>query len=172
MLDFYRGYQWPDRAVRGEKHLTLNYARAIIDKITSYLASGLRPAVAPADGTDAAKSKAGKAEAALRQAEQDNNLEQLIFETELDCAVLGDACFKITWDTGARGIRVTSPDIQGIFAWWPGDDVSRVWRVASRYSLAAEEAAQLYGVNPKGKTGTSPRSGRTTTSSCGWMTSP
>jgi hypothetical protein len=55
MLDFYRGYQWPDRAVRGENHLTLNYARAIIDKITSYLASGLHPAVSPADGTDTAR---------------------------------------------------------------------------------------------------------------------
>ncbi len=95
MLDFYRGYQWSDRAARGEKHLTLNYARAIIDKITSYLASGLRPTVLPADGTDTAKSKAVRAEAALRQVEQENDLEQLIFETELDCAVLGDACFKV-----------------------------------------------------------------------------
>jgi hypothetical protein len=42
-------------------------------------------------------------------------------------------------------VRVTAPDVQGVYAWWAGDDTSRVWRVASRYSLSQEEAAQLYG---------------------------
>jgi hypothetical protein len=51
-------------------------------------------------------------------------------------------------------VRVTAPDVQGIYAWWSGDDVSRVWRVASRYSLAAEEAELLYGVSSKGKSAT------------------
>ena len=47
-------------------------------------------------------------------------------------------------------MRITSPDVQGIFAWWVGDDVSRVWRVASRYRLTSEEAGMLYGVTPSG----------------------
>ena len=34
-LDFYRGRQWPGRAGRSEKHLTLNYAKVVIDKVTS-----------------------------------------------------------------------------------------------------------------------------------------
>ena len=42
-------------------------------------------------------------------------------------------------------MRVSAPDVQGLFAWWLGDDVSRVWRVASRYYLSDEEAALLYG---------------------------
>ena len=43
-------------------------------------------------------------------------------------------------------MRVTSPDVQGLFAWWVADDVGRVWRVASRYTLSSEEARMLYGV--------------------------
>jgi hypothetical protein len=35
--------------------------------------------------------------------------------------------------------------VQGLFAWWVADDMSRVWRVASRYYLSDEEAAMLYG---------------------------
>jgi hypothetical protein len=42
-------------------------------------------------------------------------------------------------------VRVSAPDVQGIYAWWLGDDVSRVWRVASRYQLSDEEAQLLYG---------------------------
>jgi hypothetical protein len=34
--------------------------------------------------------------------------------------------------------------VNGIFAWWQGDDITRLYRVASRYQLTAEEAAALY----------------------------
>jgi len=36
--------------------------------------------------------------------------------------------------------------VQGIFVWWLGDDVTRVWRVASRYQLSADEVRILYNV--------------------------
>ena len=39
-------------------------------------------------------------------------------------------------------MRVSAPDVQGLFVWWLGDDVARVWRVASRYMHRAEEAAR------------------------------
>jgi hypothetical protein len=45
---------------------------------------------------------------------------------------------------------VSAPDVQGIFAWWIGDDVSQVWRVASRYQLSAEEVELLYSVKNRG----------------------
>jgi hypothetical protein len=64
---------------------------------------------------------------------------------EIDCAILGDAVYKIVWDGESREVRITAPDIQGVFVWWVGDDVSRVWRVASRYSLSEEEVELLYG---------------------------
>jgi hypothetical protein len=152
LLDFYHGQQWEGRERWGEKRLTFNYAKVFIDKVTSYLMSGMNFAVDAVADADEAKTGARKAEAALRQIYEDNNLEQLDLETEIDCAVLGDACYKVSWDTEAKKVRVTAPDVQGIYAWWLGDDTSRIWRVASKYSLTAEESEFLYRVKPKGQT--------------------
>ena len=152
LLDFYHGRHWLGRASRGEKQLTFNYAKVVIDKITSYIMSDVHCTVKAVDDSDEARERARRAEAAIQQVYQENNLEQLDFDTEIDCAILGDACFKVIWDTESKGVRVTAPDIQGIYAWWLGDDTSRVWRVASRYNLTAEEAEILHQIRPKGKT--------------------
>jgi len=85
-----------------------------------------------------------RAEQLLRQVYEDNNLQQLDYETEIDAAVLGDGCYKVIWDTDEKRIRITAPDVSGIYAWWLGDDTSRVWRVASRYTLTREEIEVLY----------------------------
>ena len=152
LLDFYHGQQWEGYVKRGEKRLTFNYAKVVIDKVTSYLMSGINLVVDAVEDSDEARANARRAEAALHRVYEDNSLEQLDFETEVDCAILGDACFKVIWDQEAKGVRVTAPDIQGIYAWWVGDDTSRVWRVASRYSLTSDEVEILYKVKPKGKT--------------------
>jgi hypothetical protein len=154
LLDFYQGKQWEGRERRGERRLIFNYARVFIDKITSYLMSGVSFAVDAIEDSDETRARAQKAEKALYRVYEDNNLEQLDMETEIDCAILGDACFKVVWDAAGRKVRVTAPDSQGIYAWWWGDDMSRVWRVASKYSLSAEETQLLYQVKPKGKTAT------------------
>jgi len=114
--------------------------------------SGISFVVEPAEESDEARGRARKAEAALYHVYEDNNLEQLDFETEIDCAILGDACYKVIWDQKARQVRVTAPDIQGIYVWWVGDDTSRVWRVAAKYSLAADVVEGLYQVSTKEKT--------------------
>jgi hypothetical protein len=116
--------------------------------------SGVTLAVDPVEDSDEARTRAQKAEKALYQVYKDNNLEQLDFETEVDCAILGDAGYKVIWDPETKGVRVTAPDIQGICAWWVGDDVSRVWRVTSKYELGAEAVGSLYGARPKDKTAT------------------
>jgi len=152
LLDFYHGQHWEGYARRGEKRLTFNYAKVIIDKITSYLMSGITFAVEATEDSDESRASAQRAEQALHQIYEDNNLEQLDFETEIDCAILGDSCFKVIWDTERKGVRITAPDIQGIHAWWLGDDTSRLWRVASKYSLTPDEAEILYKVKPKGNT--------------------
>ncbi len=152
LLDFYFGRQWEGRERWGERRLIFNYARVFIEKITSYLITGINFAVEPYQDTDEAVEAAGKAEAALYKVYEDNNLEQLDLETEIDCAVLGDGCYKVIWDAEEKRVRVTAPDIQGVYAWYLGDDISRVWRVASRYSLTAEEAELLYNVKPQKKT--------------------
>ncbi len=151
LLDFYHGYHWEGRERWGEKRLTFNYARVFVDKITSYLMSSVNFAVDPVEDSDEARVKAQEAEAALYRIYEDNHLEQLDLETEIDCAVLGDACYKVIWDNESRRVRVTAPDIQGIYAWWLGDDTSRVWRLASKYSLSAEEAELLYGLKTRNK---------------------
>jgi hypothetical protein len=154
LLDFYHGRQWEERERRGEKRLTFNYTKVFIDKVTSYLMSGINFAVGAVEDSDEARTKARSAEVALRQVYEDNNLEQLDLETEIDCAILGDAGYKVIWDGEAKKVRVTAPDVQGIYAWWLGDDTSRIWRVASKYSLSAEESEFLYQVKPKNKTAT------------------
>ena len=45
LIDFYYGRHWEGRAVRGGKRLTFNYAKVFIDKLTSYLMSGINFAV-------------------------------------------------------------------------------------------------------------------------------
>lgn len=135
-LAFYEGRQWPGRARRGERRLTFNYAKAFVDKATSFLLTG---ATLQLEGGESAegRSRAAAAERALREVESANALAQLDYETELDCAVLGDACYKVTWDETDRGVRVTAPDVQGIFAWRQPDDPSRLSAIAAQYRLSS-----------------------------------
>ena len=133
-LDFYRGDQWETRS-RG-RQLVFNYARVAVDKVTSYLVSGLGSACYPDDPATAhdpaVKERIDRAEALLQRVRDENGLDALDYETEVDCAVLGDGCYKVTWDADAGRIRVTAPSVAGLYAWWHGDDPSHVWRVASR----------------------------------------
>ncbi|MBI2918383.1 MAG: phage portal protein [Chloroflexi bacterium] len=132
-----------------ERRLTFNYARVCLDKVTSYLMSGFQVRVEPADGSPQAADAARRAGAALRQVHEANNLDQLDLDTELDAAILGDGCYKVTWALrqaqgqaqGERGggVRVSAPDVQGMFAWWRPDNVNEVWRVASRYQVQASD---------------------------------
>jgi len=154
LLDFYHGIHWEGRERWGEKRLTFSYAKIFIDKVTSYLMSGVNFIVDAVDDSDEAKARARRAEQALYRVYEENNLEQLDLDTEIDCAILGDACYKVIWDAQAKRVRVTAPDVQGIYAWWLGDDTSRVWRIASKYTLTQEEAEVLYPVKPKAKTAT------------------
>jgi hypothetical protein len=143
-LEFYNGVQWLGRSRSRERRLTFNYAKVFVDKVTSYLMSGLSFAIDPVSAED--KEKARRAEDAIYKVYESNNLEQLDFDTELDTAILGDGCYKVTWDSRERRVRVSAPDVQGIFVWWLGDDVTRVWRIASRYQLSADEVKFFYNV--------------------------
>ena len=59
-LDFYHGRHWETPARYGEKHLTFNYAKVFIDKVTSYLMSGMSFAADPVKDTAEARAKARK----------------------------------------------------------------------------------------------------------------
>ncbi len=149
MLEFYHGRQWPGREHRGERRLVFNYARAFIEKMTSFLVAGTSFAVDPAAHTSGDEANARRAEAALQAVSRDNNLEQLDLETETDCAVLGDGCYKVTWDTVGKRVRVNAPDVQGLYAWWAPGDLSRVLKVASRYRLDAAAVESEFGFSPR-----------------------
>jgi len=146
-LDFYQGAHWPTTS--RHRQLVFNYAKVSVDKVTSFLMPGLGFACYPvadvASDSEAIKTRVRRAEQLLRQVYEENNLQQLDYETEIDTAVLGDGGYKVIWDTGEKRIRITAPDVSGIFAWWLGDDTSRVWRVASRYTLTQDEVQLLYG---------------------------
>jgi len=144
-LDFYNGNQWQQTS--RHRQLVFNYAKVSIDKCSSFLMQGLSFAGYPSEETDELKARVKKAEQLLRQVYDQNNLQQLDYETEIDTAILGDGCYKVIWDTDEKRIRITAPDVSGIYAWWSGDDTSRVWRVASRYTLTQDEIAILYGQN-------------------------
>jgi hypothetical protein len=151
-LDFYLGNHWPTmsparQGLAGGRHsqLVFNYAKVSIDKATSFLMQGLGFACYSGEETDELKARVRRAEQLLHQVYEQNNLQQLDYETEVDAAVLGDGCYKVIWDTDEKRIRITAPDVSGIYAWWLGDDTSRVWRVASRYTLTQDEVQLLYG---------------------------
>ena len=146
-LAFYEGRQWTNQRDR-RRRLTFNYCRAIITKATSYLMKDRTVTVAPDGDSDEAAAAAADAELAINAVWDQNNLNQLDFDTELDCAVLGDAGYKTTWDPIAKRVRISAPDPAGVFAWrWP-DDPSRVWRVASQYQLDHDSVLAVTGVDP------------------------
>ncbi len=147
-LAFYEGEQWQGRPRRGERRLVLNYAKAFVDKITSYLFEGRALQVRPRDPLDrAAGERARVAERAWRAVEEANGLARLDFETELDCAVLGDAAWKVTWDVEEGCVRVSAPDVQGVYVWRRLDDASRIEALASQYAAGGAPTATA-GVSP------------------------
>jgi len=142
-LDFYSGVQW-EGATRRQRRLTFNYAKAIVDKTAAYVMQGLQVHLLPPPSYPQGEELAKEAIRTLREVHEANRLELLDLDNEIDCSVLGDACYKVTWDPVEKTIRVTAPDVQGLYVWWVGDDVSRIWRVALRYTLTADELEEAY----------------------------
>src|SRR5579875_63714 len=145
-IDFYAGRQWPPqrRNVR-QRRLTFNYARTIVDKAASYLLSGLSFAVDPEAPDDVEAAR--KREATLLAIHAANAIDALDYDSEIDCAVLGDGCFKVVWDPEEERVRITAPDVAGIFVWLYPDDHTRFWRLAHRYTidpLAIRNLEQFY----------------------------
>jgi len=142
-LEYYEDRRGAPPRQGRDRALSFNYARAIVEKGASYLVTDHRPVVTSLEGGEA--SRAAEAERALLDAWEANDLARLDLETEIDTAVLGDGAFKVTWDDEEQRVVVSAPDVQGLFAWWVGDDVRRLRRVVARYELDADEFARRYG---------------------------
>lgn len=157
-LDYYEGRRGApvatSRVSARERVVTFNYARALVEKGASYLVTDHQPVVSAAStGVDA--RRAADAERVLREVWEANDLARLDLETEVDAAVLGDGAFKVAWDEREQRVVVAAPDVQGLHVWRHADDARRVWRVAARYSLPAEEAA-IVGLRPRVARGRGP----------------
>ena len=148
-LAFYSGEQWPPARSRRMRRLVVNYARVVVEKVTSYVMSGAHlevvAAPGPGEASEPVSSAALAAEAALSLVAAENGLERLDYETEIDTSVLGDGAYKVVWDDDLGRVVVTAPDVQGLFAWWDPRDRRRLLRVAERYMVSPEWAAG-YGV--------------------------
>jgi hypothetical protein len=142
-LAFYQGQHWSGRPRRGERRLTFNYARAVVDKVTGYLLAGASIQVV-GDDSPAGLERARTAERALRAVEAANAVGQLDYETELDCAVLGDGAYRVAWDAAAREVRISAPDVQGLFAWRDAARPSSLEAVAHRYRVGDDEFIEYW----------------------------
>jgi hypothetical protein len=142
-LDFYEGMQWDRRPRAGETRLTANYARALVRKVGSYVFAEPVIHQIPDDAGGTPEQRRRAADwLDLISSEQD--LHTLDFQTLLDAAVLGDGCFKVTWDSAQGRPIVSSVDPSGLWAWSQPGNVRRVRRVVQRYTLQPEEAEDLF----------------------------
>jgi hypothetical protein len=155
-LDYHEGRRGGLVRRSGDRALVFNYARSIVEKGASYLVTEHRPTVTAEDG--AAREAATEAERLLLETWEANDLPRLDVETEIDTAVLGDGAFKVTWDEVEQRAVVSAPDVQGLFAWWAGDDVRRLLRVASRYTLEVDAAEERLGRRVRSIGGVRPES--------------
>lgn len=153
-LDFYNGKQWRANPRAAERRITLNYARAFVHKCASYLFGapyGL--SVPPADASPAAAERAVEAERLLKAAYEHNGLWATDYDTAVDCAVLGDGAYKVTWDAVASQPAVVAVDPQALEVDRAPDDYRRVTGVKQTYALPVEDAARKWGARPPGASG-------------------
>jgi Phage portal protein, SPP1 Gp6-like len=146
------------------RRLVFNYAKTLIEKVTSYLMLGRTIAAVPEDNSRAARRRADATTDYLRRVAEQHDLDLLDFDNEIDCAILGDAAWKVTWDPttpsflphprgrgdslaspGGSAV-ITPPDVTGLYVWWQPDNLANVWRVASQYALDNQQISDLYGL--------------------------
>jgi len=140
-LAFYNGKQDSQqlRRPRRFRNITLNYTRAIILKTAAHVATPHQLQVTPIDDSEAAATQAQNAEDALSAAYADLGLSRLDYDTEVDTAVMGDGCYKITWDEPGMRPIVTAPDPSGLYPWPLPHDPTRTRRLAHRYVLQPDD---------------------------------
>ncbi|HEV2529177.1 MAG TPA: phage portal protein [Thermomicrobiales bacterium] len=156
-LAFYDGDQWSGRPARAEHRLTINYARALVRKVASYLfPAPVTFAVPPRTDASptaraAADADAHRAELLLADLAARLGLGQLDLDLAVESAVLGDAVMKVTWDAaadaGAGAPVVAAVDPAVIRAAWAPDDPRRLVRVEHTYGMNGAVIAEVFGLS-------------------------
>jgi Phage portal protein, SPP1 Gp6-like len=148
-LAFYGGEQWEGRQRRGETRLTINYARALVHKVASYVfpAPVTFSVEAPASTTSQRGGEAAsRAERALAEVIAANDLAQLDLALCVESAVLGDAGVKVTWSVAEARPVVVAVDPATLVARTAPDNPRRVVEITQRYSASGEAIARVLGV--------------------------
>src|SRR5712692_709674 len=84
-LRFYYGYQWPAQRINQKRRrLVFNYAKTIVEKVTSYLMLGRTITVDPDNDSKAARRRADATAEYLQRVHEEQDLELLDFDNELD----------------------------------------------------------------------------------------
>lgn len=134
-LDFYNGAQWSGLPAPNEKRLAFNYARVFVNKAASYLmGKGVQMSVeAPEGAGEGGKQTAQGAEALLATCYRAQKLALLDLDTAVDCAVLGDGAFKLTWDVPENAPTVSAVDPAGLICVRDPEDYRRLLKVTQTY---------------------------------------
>lgn len=143
-LAFYEGDQWAGLPTSTFRRIIANYTQTTIDKTSSYVQGGATVSIDPVNAADDAPARA--AELALQELSDANALEELDYDSEIDCAVLGDGCYRVTWDAAENRVLIIAPDVAGVFPWPDPQDPTRFRRVAHRYQLSREDIFATWGV--------------------------
>lgn len=144
LLSYYEGSQWLGSPLPAERRLTMNYVRGLVRKSISYLFP--EPVTLSVYPHPEADEGARRAEAALAQAAQFNDLASLDHLVALDAAVLGDGAFRLGWDPVAMLPLVTAVDVQGLSCWWQADNPRVITRVVQRTLITQSEAVERWGM--------------------------
>lgn len=149
-LAFYEGDQWLGRRKRGETRLTVNYARALLRKVASYVFPEPVGFTVPTDGIAGASGDSGdevgnRAERVLAAAIAQGGLHQLDVALCIESSVLGDAAMKVTWDAALGRPTVAAVDPATLRVRLAPDDPRRVVGVAHGYGVRGADLAALFG---------------------------
>ncbi len=146
-LAFYQGEQWLGRQRRGETRLTINYARALVRKVASYVFPGpVRFTVeAQASSSKLQGEEVGnRAERALGEVAAANDLAGLDLALCIESSVLGDSAIKVTWDVGMARPSVAAVNPATLIAEWEPDNPRKLTRMTQAYRLRGEAIARLF----------------------------
>ena len=142
---FFAGEQWAPRRKPGEARLTLNYARALLRKVASYVFPAEPRFSIPVEGDQAL---ANRAERLLAETIARNRIAPLDIELCVAAAVRGDAAVKVSWDTRAGHPVVAAVDPATLIVEVAPDDPRRVIETVQCYGLRGAQIAALFGDAP------------------------
>lgn len=143
---FFAGDQWTRARKPGEARLTLNYARALLRKVASYVFPAEPRFSVPIEGD---QSIGNRAERSLADTIAHNGLAQLDIELCIAAAVRGDAAVKVSWDARVAVPIVASVDPATLVVDVAPDDPRRILEIVQCYGLRGGQIAALFDVTPR-----------------------